>query len=340
MAKFDAITNESGRIKTNEKVLSIYPTLEFAPTNKFAELIKGKVRVEFNNFKSERNVYSKYYMELKDIRYLYERVKLCHMPNPMQLMKITGKSPMTEGPYKGKCWTALMVVERNEYNSSGEQMRNPWRIEIKNGYAVAIQQRGGGFRADLSRNSFVMTSREEMRITDADMLYLIGSAVDYIEAYKTLAAQTLIPKGEMELKRTRQTANYKGQAYTSDSYRGYTQNVETGESLPYESANAPDMNVYPETSEESRQEEAQGKEKNDAQNVEWHQVEIGFKSDFIPLNNGVMVAKCFVTSNPDKDWEIRFKNPNQNISDACNNKSLVQVKLAKGPDGKFWAKSA
>lgn len=348
MAKFDAITNESGQIKTSEKVLSIYPTLEIAPTNRFAELINGKVRLEFNNFRGTKNVYTKYYLELKDVRYLYERIKLCHMPEPLSLMKITGKSPMNEGPHKGKCWTATLVVRREAKSPSGEAMRNPWKIEMRNGYAYAVKQKTGGFRADLSAKSFTVTSREEMRLTDADMMHLFGSAIDYINAYKMVAAQMLIPKGEAELKKARQNSNYKGQAYTSESYSGYTQNVEVGEALPYESESTSqkaDENVYPQKQEPAAQPEPETPEETVSnkpvkQEVSWHQVEIGFNSGFLPLNDGVMVAKCFVTTSPDKEWEIRFKNPSQIITDACNNSKTVNVMLAKGPDGRFWAKAA
>ena len=100
-----------------------------------------------------------------------------------------------DGPDKGKAKTKKIFISRTSVDEkTGKPMRSPWAIQIENG--VSRPKNGGRSSVEIEPNSYQCRVRGYMRINDIDFLDFIDKAYTYMEEYRHIIAQDIVPRGE------------------------------------------------------------------------------------------------------------------------------------------------
>lgn len=100
-----------------------------------------------------------------------------------------------DGPDKGKAKTKKIFISRTSVDEkTGKPMRSPWAIQIENG--VSRPKNGGRSSVEIEPNSYQCRVSGYMRINDIDFLDFIDKAYTYMEEYRHIVAQDIVPRGE------------------------------------------------------------------------------------------------------------------------------------------------
>ena len=193
---YNEVTSQIAAYQTKDHTLSFYAELEPASAAKFAELIGGKIKMyiyDFSKGKGDNAVSGYYNLELKDIYYLYQCAKFFNMP-PYRLSKIHGAYPIQEGQDKGLAKAFHLTIQRNSVDNNGQPKRSPWNITISNGVAVPKKGRTEGTYYEQS-GTFQERSCVYFNMSDVDFLECMTNIYNYINNYRFIVAQKLIPEG-------------------------------------------------------------------------------------------------------------------------------------------------
>ena len=127
----------------------------------------------------------------------YARAKMFDMPMPYNIIKnyTMPEAIIKDGPDKGKAKTKKIFISRTSVDEkTGKPMRSPWAIQIENG--VSRPKNGGRSSVEIEPNSYQCRVRGYMRINDIDFLDFIDKAYTYMEEYRHIIAQDIVPRGE------------------------------------------------------------------------------------------------------------------------------------------------
>lgn len=130
-------------------------------------------------------------------RYEHARAKMFDMPMPYNIIKnyTMPEAIIKDGPDKGKAKTKKIFISRTSVDEkTGKPMRSPWAIQIENG--VSRPKNGGRSSVEIEPNSYQCRVRGYMRINDIDFLDFIDKAYTYMEEYRHIIAQDIVPRGE------------------------------------------------------------------------------------------------------------------------------------------------
>lgn len=119
------------------------------------------------------------------------------MPMPYNIIKnyTMPEAIIKDGPDKGKAKTKKIFISRTSVDEkTGKPMRSPWAIQIENG--VSRPKNGGRSSVEIEPNSYQCRVRGYMRINDIDFLDFIDKAYTYMEEYRHIIAQDIVPRGE------------------------------------------------------------------------------------------------------------------------------------------------
>lgn len=125
------------------------------------------------------------------------RAKMFDMPMPYNIIKnyTMPEAIIKDGPDKGKAKTKKIFISRTSVDEkTGKPMRSPWAIQIENG--VSRPKNGGRSSVEIEPNSYQCRVRGYMRINDIDFLDFIDKAYTYMEEYRHIIAQDIVPRGE------------------------------------------------------------------------------------------------------------------------------------------------
>lgn len=128
---------------------------------------------------------------------LNARAKMFDMPMPYNIIKnyTMPEAIIKDGPDKGKAKTKKIFISRTSVDEkTGKPMRSPWAIQIENG--VSRPKNGGRSSVEIEPNSYQCRVRGYMRINDIDFLDFIDKAYTYMEEYRHIIAQDIVPRGE------------------------------------------------------------------------------------------------------------------------------------------------
>ena len=308
---YNEITSQCAVIKNETTTLSFYPNVTPVPVERFKEIYEGKIKIvlyDFSRGKGDNGVSVYYNLDMDDFEYLYERAKQFNLPQPFSGNKIMGNWPEKNGRYAGLCPVTKLYITRNETNSKGELMRNPWSITISNGYAQAARGKKPGTFYEKPK-TFQETGRARMMLTDQSFLYCMKKIKQYLNVSLMLIGSQIIPQGQQMLE----------EKYNS---REYNESI-----VPFESpeARAPAGNI------QNREPVVQNEPQRQNANIEIHPTLITVTSEFQALDN-VYIASCRAGGN---DYIVYFPNVLPELIESKNKLEPVRVNLYMA-DGKFW----
>lgn len=200
---FKEVTRQVAVIKTQNRTLAIYANLRpvsIESGEDFMTIIDGKFKLDLNDFsngKGDNAKHVQFNLDIKDIKYLYARAKMFDMPMPYNIIKnyTMPEAIIKDGPDKGKAKTKKIFISRTSVDEkTGKPMRSPWAIQIENG--VSRPKNGGRSSVEIEPNSYQCRVRGYMRINDIDFLDFIDKAYTYMEEYRHIIAQDIVPRGE------------------------------------------------------------------------------------------------------------------------------------------------
>lgn len=207
---YSDISNQVACIQTNKCTFSIYGNMEMEPIERFGELVGGKFKLminDFSNGKGDNSISAYYNLDLKHIKYLYQRAKFSNLKIPFTENKIHGAYPITEGKYAGLCKAFKIEIKHTPIRQDGSLSRNPWNITITNGVAKAKDKGNNVYVQE--ENTFKQTAYTYINLSDIDFLNCMDCAYSYMENYRSLAARQLIPEGLKKLNEVRSRGEYR-----------------------------------------------------------------------------------------------------------------------------------
>lgn len=300
---YNEVTSQIAAYQTKDHTLSFYAELEPASAAKFAELIGGKIKMyiyDFSKGKGDNAVSGYYNLELKDIYYLYQCAKFFNMP-PYRLSKIHGAYPIQEGQDKGLAKAFHLTIQRNSVDNNGQPKRSPWNITISNGVAVPKKGRTEGTYYEQS-GTFQERSCVYFNMSDVDFLECMTNIYNYINNYRFIVAQKLIPEGLRAIDENNKRNSYQ-QEQPNGSQGQQMQPAETAYSNQKSSNTMPQSNV------------------ND---VQLHLTKLLIQSDFQALGGGQAVAQCIANG---KTFTIFFDMVTDELIEAQKRQTPVTVYL-------------
>lgn len=206
---YSDISNQVACIQTNKCTFSIYGNMEMEPIERFGELVGGKFKLminDFSNGKGDNSISAYYNLDLKHVKYLYQRAKFSNLKGPFFEQKIHGAYPISEGKYAGLCKVFKIEIKHTPIRQDGSISRNPWNITITNGVAKAIDKGNNVYIQE--EHTFQQTAYTYINLSDIDFLDCMDRAYSYMENYRSLAANKLIPQGLKKLYEVRSKGEY------------------------------------------------------------------------------------------------------------------------------------
>lgn len=134
--------------------------------------------LDYSKGTGENSVWVKHNLSPTQIRYLYNEV--CRHPDTFCYYQ----TKVVSAPDREGLSDATSInIKRVPKTESGQLYRNPWFVEIKNGYGVEQPKKNGG--KALEKGTFVCNSEVKMQLSDYTMFELLSKAVAFISAWET-----------------------------------------------------------------------------------------------------------------------------------------------------------
>ena len=346
---YNEITGEIDAIRKSNRTLSFIPNFELAPLNCFKELITGKVKIGIYDFtagKGDNALWGYFNLELSDFKYLYERAKISHLPEPMYRAKIIGNAPQKGGQFNGLCPSYRLTIKRTPFSvKDGKQikMNSPWSIEISNGYGKALPGKLPGTFYEAS-GSYKGTVSVKVNLTDEEFLDRFETIHAYMTEFRRYAASKLLVPGLSKLEETRKRNTYDdglqnqttpahaGNTSGQGSNAGYsgvyqeqtpnTPNTPSAQTQSYAQNSNPGQSQYAQPQVQSQpQTQPQPSAVNQPQRYRMMMV---ITSEFQALEGGVAIANCMMGG---KEYPVYFRQITDNLVSAKNNRSTINAFL-------------
>lgn len=323
---YNEITNQCFAVRNDTSTLAFYINVQPAAVEQFMELVEGKVKIslyDYSNGKGDKGVWTYFNLDLDDVEYLYERAKMFYMPDPFYGNKIMGMAPVRDGPYKGMCPVTKIMISRTDSTSSGDKMRNPWSINISNGYAWAARGKKAGTFYEKS-GTYIETGKTKMSLTDKNFLFCMKKIHQYLMVNSIIVGSKLIPQGMKLLDEkynqrgySNEIAPQNAQEYIAESYND--------QSLPVQSQNTQIIQsapVQPVQQPASQPENV----------IEYHPTVVSFATGFQALENNIYIASCLAGGN---EYTVYFPTVPEELITASQNQLPIRVNLYM-KNNKFW----
>lgn len=312
---YSDISNQVACIQTSSHTFSIYGSMEKEPIERFGELVNGKFKFLINDFKNGKgdNSISAYYnLDIKHIKYLYQRAKLLNLPVPFTEHKIHGAYPITEGKYAGLCKAFKIEIKHTPIRQDGSISRNPWNITITNGVAKAKDKGNNVYIQE--ENTFQQTAYAYINLSDIDFLDCMDRAYSYMENFRFIAARELIPQGLKKLYEVRSRGEYR--TAMQEAYQKSSQDERMSSTQKTNTVQEPVQEI-------------QG---NQVPNVisgpsslpQLHPTNLLIQSKFQALENGQAIAQCVAKG---KTYTIWFDQVTEDMIDAQVKQLPITVNL-------------
>lgn len=336
---YNEVTNQVAVIKNSTRTLAFYVKARPAPMESFMELIEGKVKVslyDFANGKGDNAIWVYYNLDLADVKYLYLRACFSNLPNGFYGDKIMGMAPERDGRFAGMCPVTRISIIRTPVDSQGKIMRSPWQIRIINGFAQAASGKVQGTFYE-KPNTFIETGRAEMRLTDKEFLDCFDKIHRYINEYRRITAQNLIPSGLQILKEKEEQRGYSNNVAPQQSYGTYTSGMQYQQDMNQQMHIQPSVQTYPATQQHQSQQKSQ-QIKPQAETAypggpELHPTQVIITSDFQALENDVCLASCMTKG---REYPVYFNRVPPQLKEAQAKNMSVVVNLFMDSDRRFW----
>ena len=183
------ITDQICKIQNDRALIAFYDRLRYAPLGNYAQLhAKGEYQEnghkvhslicitiqDYSNGTGDRTIITRFNLAPEQIQFLLTRITSGFQEFEWSQSKIYGNPDQN-----GYSTAQMFYISRHPYDSKGQPMKSPWKIQIVNGKGIKAQNKNGGSYMDL----FTLLKR-----TDS-----------YISNWETVIAASLINNGKRML---------------------------------------------------------------------------------------------------------------------------------------------
>ena len=162
---------------------------EFSENNHKVHSLIGVSIQDYSNGTGERNIITRFHLSPEQVQFFLTRLTAGFQEFEWSISKIFG-----EPDQYGYSTAQQFSISRHSRMSNGQEMNNPWRIQIVNGKGIKVQNRNGG--SYMQSGSFQMEKSAFILLTDMD-LYLLLKRVDaYVTEWEHCIAPPLITNGK------------------------------------------------------------------------------------------------------------------------------------------------
>lgn len=339
---YHEISNQVAAIQMDDRTVSFYANLEPVPKESFMELINGKIKVSINDFSSGKGdsaVWAAYNLDLRDIKYLYQRAKLSHMPIPFQGKKIHGSYPITEGEYKGYCKSYHITITHSPVRKDHSVSKCPWNITISNGVAKI---KPGKYKNSYYEDgtTYRQLSYAYVNLTTIDFFDCMEKIYTYINLYRSFVSKSLIPEGLQALQKARERNKYMGSLPKQGGNTGQMSPPSTQQTpvqqTPVRQTSMQQTPVKPAWAQQMPAEQAQAPQIQaqpaSQAEPELHPTTLLIHSDFVALSGGMCLANCLVKG---KTYPIYFDTICDELIEAQTRQIPITVNLYQDSQKRF-----
>ena len=192
------------KIQNDKKLISFHDRLRAAPNTSYAQLhakgeflennhkvhsLIGVSIQDYSNGTGERNIITRFHLAPEQIQFFLTRLTAGFQEFEWSISKIFG-----EPDQNGFSTAQQFSISRHSRTPNGQELKNPWRLQIVNGRGIKVKNRNGG--SYMQSGSFQMEKSAFIQLADMD-LYLLFKRVDsYISEWEHCIAQPLITSGK------------------------------------------------------------------------------------------------------------------------------------------------
>lgn len=198
------VSDQICKIQNDKKLISFHDRLraalpgsyaqlhakgEFAEDNHKVNSLIGISIQDYSNGTGERNIITRFHLSPEQVQFFLTRLTAGFQEFDWSVSKIFG-----EPDQNGYSIAQQFSISRHSRTSDGQEMKNPWRIQIINGRGIKVKNRNGG--SYMQSGSFHAEKTAFIQLTDMD-LYLLLKRVDaYITEWEHCIAPPLFTSGK------------------------------------------------------------------------------------------------------------------------------------------------
>lgn len=201
------ITDQICKIQNDRALIAFYDRLRYAPLGSYAQLhAKGEYQEnghkvhslicitiqDYSNGTGDRNIITRFNLAPEQIQFLLTRITSGFQEFEWSQSKIYGNPDQN-----GYSTAQMFYISRHPYDSKGQPMKSPWKIQIVNGKGIKAQNKNGG--SYMQPRSFQSEKTTAIQLTDMDLFTLLKRTDSYISNWETVIAASLINNGKRML---------------------------------------------------------------------------------------------------------------------------------------------
>lgn len=201
------ITDQICKIQNDRALIAFYDRLRYAPLGNYAQLhAKGEYQEnghkvhslicitiqDYSNGTGDRNIITRFNLAPEQIQFLLTRITSGFQEFEWSQSKIYGNPDQN-----GYSTAQMFYISRHPYDSKGQPMKSPWKIQIVNGKGIKAQNKNGG--SYMQPRSFQSEKTTAIQLTDMDLFTLLKRTDSYISNWETVIAASLINNGKRML---------------------------------------------------------------------------------------------------------------------------------------------
>ena len=190
------ITDQICKIQNDRALIAFYAQLhakgEYQENgHKVHSLICITIQ-DYSNGTGDRNIITRFNLAPEQIQFLLTRITSGFQEFEWSQSKIYGNPDQN-----GYSTAQMFYISRHPYDSKGQPMKSPWKIQIVNGKGIKAQNKNGG--SYMQPRSFQSEKTTAIQLTDMDLFTLLKRTDSYISNWETVIAASLINNGKRML---------------------------------------------------------------------------------------------------------------------------------------------
>lgn len=165
---------------------------EYSENNRKVNSLIGVSIQDYSNGTGERNIITHFNLAPEQVQFFLTRITAGFLEYEWNTSKIFG-----EADQNGYSTAQQFIISRHSRTTNGQEMKNPWRVQIVNGRGIkAFNKNGGSY---IRSGSFVTEKTAFIQLTDMDLYQLLKRVDAYITQWENCIATPLFTNGKQLL---------------------------------------------------------------------------------------------------------------------------------------------
>ena len=200
-------TNQICKLQNDKKLISFHDRLRAALPANYGQLhCKGEYREnsrkvnsligvsiqDYSNGTGKHNIITHFNLAPEQVQFFLTRLTAGFLEYEWHTSKIFG-----EADQSGYSTAQQFAISRHSRMPDGQEMKNPWRLQITNGRGIKGFNKNGG--AYIQSGSFVAEKTAFIQLTDMDLYQLLKRVDSYITRWENCISTPLFTNGKQLL---------------------------------------------------------------------------------------------------------------------------------------------